>query len=196
MDKFLLLVRELVKIYENHVLFSAQVRTKLIFLSQQRSWQKAPLVGTEAARFSRTYFTTAAVVIGAISSAYAYFHSPFTQLCDCSEGEQCTLSVTTFTDVVLLNGTVVDSLEASSNEAVKFCNQNLLRFPPVPSKQGADRWMTPSQEALTSIYGLFALILLCAYLVILFGMRLVKFVMACWRGVYKVGQVNILLYFY
>ena len=125
----------------------------------------APLVGPESARFSRTYFTTAAVVLGAISSAYAYFHSPFTQLCDCSEDEACTIADTTFADVVLLNGTTIDSIETSSNEVVKFCKQKIYPFPPFPRKQGSDVWMTESQESLNIVIGNFVVFLSLAYVV-------------------------------
>eukprot|EP00804_Cyclotella_cryptica_P013338 CCRYP_005119-RB/>CCRYP_005119-RB protein AED:0.07 eAED:0.07 QI:209/1/1/1/0.77/0.7/10/1560/999 len=155
-----------------------------------RSWQKAPLVGPETARFSRMYFTTAAVVLGAISSAYAYFHSPFTQLCDCTDDESCTLSQTTFTNVALLNGSTLNSVETSSNEAVRFCNQNIFSFPPVPAKQGSNVWMTESQERLSRIYGWFCLVLLVTYVVAILGQRIVKFVMACWKGVYKPAGVD------
>ena len=125
----------------------------------------APLVGPESARFSRTYFTTAAVVLGAISSAYAYFHSPFTQLCDCSEDEACTIADTTFADVVLLNGTTIDSIETSSNEVVKFCKQKIYPFPPFPRKQGSDVWMTESQESVNIVIGNFVVFLSLAYVV-------------------------------
>jgi hypothetical protein len=100
-----------------------------------------------------------------MSSAYAYFHSPFTQLCDCSEDEACTIADTTFADVVLLNGTTIDSIETSSNEVVKFCKQAINPFPPFPRKQGSDVWMTESQESLNIVYGYFVLFLSLAYVV-------------------------------
>ena len=148
----------------------------------------APLVGPESARFSRTYFTTAAVVLGAISSAYAYFHSPFTQLCDCSEDEACTIADTTFADVVLLNGTTIDSIETSSNEAVKFCKQKIYPFPPFPRKQGSDVWMTESQESLSRIYAWFCLVILILYILGVLRYHIVKFVISCWKGTYKVSS--------
>jgi hypothetical protein len=130
-------------------------------------------------------------VLGAISSAYAYFHSPFTQLCDCSDEESCIASGTTFSDVVLLNGTTISSVETSSNDAVKFCNQKISPFPPVPAKQGPDVWMTEGQEMLSRIYGWFCLVLLVAYLVVIWWNQIVKFVMSCWKGMYKVRTLGV-----
>ena len=144
------------------------------------------MVGTETARFSRKYFTTAALVLGTMSSAYAYFHSPFTQLCECSEDESCNLSDNTYTDVALLNGMFLASVEISSTEAVKFCNQKITPFPPVPDRQGPDTWMTEGQESLCRIYGWFALVLLVVYLFVIWWGHIVYFVMKCFKGMYKV----------
>jgi hypothetical protein len=156
----------------------------------QRSWSKAPRLGTETARFSRKYFTTAAIVLGSISSAYAYFQSPFSQLCDCSEDESCIASDTTFQDVLLLNGTTVSSVETSSNKAVKFCNMYIRPFPPVPDRVGPVSWMADGQEWLSRFWGWFCLALLVTYLFVIWWNQLVKFVMACWKGMYKVRHFS------
>jgi hypothetical protein len=139
MDKFLLLVS--LSWFISQLSHTKANLSRLSLTVLQRSWSKAPRLGTETARFSRKYFTTIAVVLGSISSAYAYFQSPFTQLCDCSEDESCAVSDTSFQDVLLLNGTTISSIETSSNQAVKFYNHYIRPFPPVPDRQGPVFWM-------------------------------------------------------
>lgn len=193
MDKFLLLVSIIAMVrYTEPSMYCSTLILPHIMFSRQRSWQKAPLVGTESARFSRKYFSTAAVVLGAISSAYAYFHSPFTQLCDCTEDESCTLSGNVYENVLLLNGTII-SIETEPNQAIKFCNQQINPFPPVPDRQGPDTWMTEGQEPLSRIYGWFCLVLLVTYLFVIWWSQIVKFVMSCWRGMYKVMCIKRIL---
>ena len=50
-----------------------------------RAWQKAPNVGTEAASFSRMYFNTAAILLGAISSVRIVYSLPSKLFCLCKE---------------------------------------------------------------------------------------------------------------
>ncbi|KAL9178347.1 hypothetical protein ACHAXT_001775 [Thalassiosira profunda] len=84
------------------ILFGQYWMDKFLLL---RSWQKAPSVGTETAKFSRFYFNTAAILLGAISSGYAYARSPYTQLCSCTENDKaCNIPGTQFTGVTLING--------------------------------------------------------------------------------------------
>jgi hypothetical protein len=149
MDKFLLLVS--LSWFISLLSHTKANMARLSLTVLQRSWSKAPRLGTETARFSRKYFTTIAVVLGSISSAYAYFQSPFTQLCDCSEDESCAVSDTSFQDVLLLNGTTISSIETSSNQAVKFYNHYIRPFPPVPDRQGPVSWMNYGQEWLSKL---------------------------------------------
>eukprot|EP01082_Thalassiosira_pseudonana_P015471 g13944.t1.1.5e17418c g13944 g13944.t1 contig9:789813-792639(-) len=152
-----------------------------------RSWQKAPFIGTETARFSRVYFTTAAVVLGAISSAFAYAQSPFTFLCSCDENSDSVCNVPntqSFANVELLNGTQIGTIE-TSGVSYYFCDQRNIGFPPTPDKQGDDVWMTPSQERLSRLYGWFCLILLVLYGVGVLGQQFIRRLLSLTRGVYK-----------
>ena len=69
MDKFLLLVRLQCSPFS----FLSCTLLRALSMScfhndAQRSWQRCPYFGPEAAKFSRTYFNTAAILLGAISS--------------------------------------------------------------------------------------------------------------------------------
>ena len=155
--------------------------------ARQRSWQKAPFIGPQTARFSRVYFTTAALVLGAFSSAYAYARSPFTMLCGCDDKNVCSLTKTrAFTNVRLLSGDSVDGVITTSEEQFYFCNQKNIGFPPIPIKQGSNTWMTAGQERISKLYGWVCLILLIVYVVIVLGQRIVRSILSLWKGVYKV----------
>ena len=143
------------------------------------------------ARFSRTYFNTAAILLGAISSGYAYAQSPYTNLCSC-DGLECpgvTDTSQSFTDVTLLNGEKLDTVEAS-NEQFYFCNQDEIGFPPVPAKQDSNNWMTDEQEKLTRIYGWTCFWLLILYCVFILGGRTIFTALSIVKGVYKVSSVR------
>lgn len=146
------------------------------------------------ARFSRTYFNTAAILLGAISSGYAYARSPYTNLCSC-DGLQCpgvTDTSQPFTDVTLLNGVRLDTVEAS-NEQFYFCNQDEIGFPPVPAKQDSNKWMTDEQEKLTKIYGWTCFWLLILYCVFILGGRTIFTALSIVKGVYKVSWVRFMM---
>jgi len=150
-----------------------------------RSWQKAPLINPNTARFSRTYFTTAALVLGAFSSAYAYARSPYTNLCECSEENPCNeTNSRSFGNVQLLNGQSLDAVRASEQEYF-FCNQRDIDFPPIPINQGSVQWMTQSQETLSRIYGWTSLILLIVYVAVVLGQSLIRSTFSFWKGMYK-----------
>ena len=146
------------------------------------------------ARFSRTYFNTAAILLGAISSGYAYARSPYTNLCSC-DGLECpgvTDTSQPFTDVTLLNGEKLETVEAS-NEQFYFCNQYEIGFPPVPAKQDSNNWMTDEQEKLTRIYGWTCFWLLILYCVFILGGRTIFTALSIVKGVYKVSWVRFMM---
>ena len=151
-----------------------------------RSWKRAPTVGADTPRFSRRYFSTAAIVIGVIGAGYAYARSPFTFLCSCREGDCDGLTdSTTFTNVSLLNSTVLESVETPT-EGYYYCDQKYLGFPPIPSKQDYSlQWMTPSQEDLTRTFGWFCVAVVAIYGVYALFSPTIKLTLSLVTGVYE-----------
>jgi len=156
-----------------------------------RSWQRCPYFGPEAAKFSRTYFNTAAILLGAISSGYAIASSPFTYLCSCGDNnKECNMPGTEYNNVQLLDSTVT-TIETSA-EPFYFCNQQVLDigFPPVPDKQGSNKWMTDGQETVSRIYGWTCVVLLALYVVGVLGQGIIRAVLSLVKGVYKPAGCN------
>ena len=152
-----------------------------------RSWQRAPSVGADTPKFSRRYFSTAAIVIGAIGGGYAYARSPFTNLCSCGDDDGCdSLSnSTTFTNVSLLNNAVLGVVETSNSEIFSFCNQQYIGFPPIPSKQEFLQWMTSDQERLTKIFGIFCVVVVAMYGLYALFSPIVNLTLSFVTGVYE-----------
>lgn len=113
-------------------------------------------------------------------------------LCSCTENDKaCDIPDTQeFTNVQINNGTTLPSLTTESTEGFYFCNQEDIGFPPIPSVQGDNQWMTDSQERLTRVYGWTCLILLILYCVVFLGQRTIRTVLSLVRGVYKVCCAN------
>lgn len=169
------------------ILFGQYWMDKFLLL---RSWQKQPKIGVKTAEFSRTYFNTAAILLGAISSAYVYARSPFTNLCSCDiNDKECgAVPDTQFTNVQLLNGETTDITEDDlSNEVYYFCNQDQIGFPPIPAAQDTNIWMMEDQEKLSKIYGWTAFWLLISYCVFVLGWRTILTALSLVKGVYKVS---------
>ena len=192
-DKILLMVRMLllfmIAIAVVYTMLKINFLTKLLrHPNLKRNWQSAPTIGSETSTFSRRYFATAAIVLGSCSAATIYASFPYTQLCECAEGDSFCSTVDVqeqYSNVTLLNGDEIDSVQTSS-KALKFCNQDQHVFPPVPGNYGPDRWMTDSQENLTQIYGWVCFALLILYIIGIFGHRVWTFVLSLWKGVYEV----------
>ena len=152
-----------------------------------RGWQRAPTVGADTPRFSRRYFSTAAIVIGAIGAGYAYARSPFTFLCSCGSNRECSnlTNSTTFNNVTLLNGDDIGTVGTAS-EGYYFCDQQYIGFPPTPSKQNyPQQWMTLGQENLTKIFGTFCVVVVAIYLVYALLRSSVKLFLSFVTGVYE-----------
>jgi len=95
-----------------------------------------------------------------------------------------------FPNVVLNDGTTLTNLEAS-NEGFYFCNQELNYFPPVPEEiKGTDKWMTESQEQLTTVYGWTVVAFLVLYIVMVLGRRIILTAISFVRGVYEPSGYN------
>jgi hypothetical protein len=151
-----------------------------------RIWANSPFIGSEVARFSRRYFFSAAVVAYAIVSSYQWAGFPYDNLCRLDE--PLTGANRTYTNVTLLNGTVLPSVTVENDEFYYFCRQNWkgferLPFPPTPRQQGDLHWMTESQETLTRLYGYTAVIFLTGYLVFFFGAAAADYLFSWFRGV-------------
>jgi len=157
-----------------------------------RGWQRAPTVGADTPRFSRRYFSTAAIVIGAIGAGYAYARSPYTFLCSCSSNRECSnlTSSTNFTNVTLLNGDDIGDVGTAS-EGYYFCDQKYIGFPPIPSKQMySQQWMTLDQENLTKIFGIFCVVVVAIYGVYALLRSTVKLILSLVTGVYEPTGVD------
>ncbi len=154
-----------------------------------RSWKRAPTVGADTPRFSRRYFSTAAIVIGVIGAGYAYARSPFTNLCACGETpeSECSLtSSTSFTNVTLVNGTALEVNVETASEGYYFCDQKQIGFPPTSEKQEYSlQWMTPSQEYLTRIFGIICVVVVAIYGVYAVFRNLIHFTLSLVKGVYE-----------
>ena len=155
-----------------------------------RGWQRAPTVGADTPRFSRRYFSTAAIVIGAVGGGYAYARSPFTNLCSCVDApdgycDPLRPNSTTFRNVSLLSHEVIDVVETTS-EDFYFCQQQYIGFPPDASTQEYSlQWMTPSQERLTGVFGIFCVVVLAIYGVYALLGQIVKLTLSLVTGVYE-----------
>jgi hypothetical protein len=72
-----------------------------------RVWRMAPAIGPNLAKISRRYFFSAALVVFACSSAYAWAQFPYDNLCE-KIGDTNHVSQKAFDNVRLLNGTLVN----------------------------------------------------------------------------------------
>lgn len=170
-----------------------------------RSWYRAPYVGPETSRFSRTYFNSLAILLGVISSAFAYAKSPYTMLCNCAGNSEewennmnCTLPEMQFTDVevVLKTGVIIKSVDVVGDRAFYFCNQESIaqylpwKTLPLPTAQGPDNWMGDGQERLLKIYGWTCVVFLILYCISVLGGSIVRRLISIFRGTYEPRGCN------
>lgn len=163
----------------------------------------------------RIYFTSAAILLGAISSVssflssewkhfifinskhhviysqgYAYVSSPYTMLCSCDVNNKvCTTPGTQEFTIQKLSGGDPEIVQTSA-EPFYFCDMDDIGFPPVAKVQGSNKWMTDGQERLTGIYGWTCLALLIGYIVLVLGGNITRAVLGLVRPVYKVSMNN------
>jgi hypothetical protein len=151
-----------------------------------RIWASSASLGSEVAKFSRKYFFSFAVVAYAVISAYAFAGFPYDNLC--MEDNPKLGAAGTYTVTNDVNTTV---LEVSNNEFFVFCDQrwssfNGLPFPPTANSQPTGRrWMTESQETMTSIYGWTACAFLIGFVVLFFGNGIMNYLRSWVGGVYN-----------
>jgi hypothetical protein len=86
-------------------------------------------------------------------------------------------------------GEIIPTITVTQDTTVVACSQNWREldagfpFPPVPSLQGATKWMKGSQEDLTRIYGYSALAALVGFIVLFFGAAITRFLLSWFKGV-------------
>ena len=122
-----------------------------------RCWQRAPLIGTDLARFSRYYIYPLTLLTFALTLAYNYGSFPFDQAC-----EMDTLVTDSYilpnATAITLDGNPVSVTIEEGDPQYQFCFMNLVRFkppafPPLPRKVMGDRWMTDGQQTMQIILG-------------------------------------------
>ena len=176
-----------------------------------RIWGWTPTIGPQLAKFSRRYFFYGALLAFILVSAYAWAQFPYDNICKCclfnmfgvlrivlsfnlSTGDPDEPGSTDFArdyqNVELLDGTF-RNVTVTQSEEVVFCQQSWraasgLSFPPTERLQPEDeKWMTPSQETLTNVYGWTSLGVFVAFFVILFGSSIFDAFIAFFRQNYQ-----------
>jgi hypothetical protein len=155
-----------------------------------RIWGWTPFIGSELARFSRRYFFSACCLALAFVSAYAWAQFPYDNLCDIEEYKGRARSGT-YTNVTMLNKTVVSEIVVEQTAPVLYCSQSWrnvrgLSFPPTSRIQPDGKvWMSDSQERLTDMYGYSALAILIGFIVFFFGHAIKQYILSFFRGVWR-----------
>eukprot|EP00557_Chaetoceros_sp_GSL56_P010713 CAMPEP_0176478664 /NCGR_PEP_ID=MMETSP0200_2-20121128/1309_1 /TAXON_ID=947934 /ORGANISM="Chaetoceros sp., Strain GSL56" /LENGTH=987 /DNA_ID=CAMNT_0017874621 /DNA_START=38 /DNA_END=3001 /DNA_ORIENTATION=- len=162
-----------------------------------RIWSSAPYMGSNLSNFSRKYFFTLAIALGALACAYDWGQFPYDRVCN---GATTATAVTYENggdfELFYPNGTVVDFTETftvSRETTVRVCSasdccqQIGINFPPVPSRFENDEfeWMSEDQRTISVIYGWTCVGFLIAYAVIAFGGNFVKLVISQFVGIYR-----------
>ena len=102
-----------------------------------RMWRKAPDIGKDLARLSRNSFFTTSFLVHLLASAYFWSGFPYDFVCESDSDDD-------------------------DGDYYQFCNQDLFgsRLLPLPRYQEEAKWMSPSQELITSLYGWSGFVLL------------------------------------
>eukprot|EP00588_Corethron_pennatum_P003274 CAMPEP_0194286204 /NCGR_PEP_ID=MMETSP0169-20130528/32030_1 /TAXON_ID=218684 /ORGANISM="Corethron pennatum, Strain L29A3" /LENGTH=913 /DNA_ID=CAMNT_0039032569 /DNA_START=103 /DNA_END=2841 /DNA_ORIENTATION=+ len=105
-----------------------------------RMWRHSPDIGPRLGRLSRNSFFSSTLIIHMVVSAYFWSGYPYDQVC-MSDNEND---------------------DVYNGSAYAFCNQDMFgsHILPLPRFQKNLKWMSPSQEKLTSMYGWSSLILI------------------------------------
>jgi len=160
-----------------------------------RIWSSSALLGSEVAKFSRTYFFSGAVLAYAIISAYAWAGFPYDNVC--SPDNPITYNGPAGPINVEFGNGTMGSITLGQNSTFVFCDQRWrgfdgFLFPPTANKQpdGA-RWMTDSQETLTNIYGYTSLAFLVGFIILFFGNAIKNYIKSWMMGVctYKLSPL-------
>jgi hypothetical protein len=128
------------------------------------------------------------------SQAYFYVRAPYTNLCSCgNNNKECPVPDTSYENVQLIGGGEPIPKVETSSEVFYYCNQfvSFKQFPPIPSVQVTDIWMSGGQERLTRIYGWTSLVLLILYCVVVLGRLVMHTALSIVKGDYKVRYVRL-----
>lgn len=128
MTKVLFVVLYYSPIFPAGFFFGALILTLQIYIdrfSLMRLWGWNPLVGTELAQFSRTYFFPIALVVMAASSSLSWAQFPYDNICDSTEPQSGQSG--TYTGVQTLDGDLIDDtgvVYVEEDDTVRFCSQH------------------------------------------------------------------------
>ena len=152
-----------------------------------RIWGQSPLIGSKLARSSWRYFLSGALVVFALVSAYFWAQFPFDNLC---EPVNATTGAAGFYPNVVFqsDSRPPENITVTQNAFFSFCDQDQISdpgFPPTPKIQQGLKWMSSSQERLTTIYGWTSVVVLLVYIVAIFGASITTFFFSWFRGVYQ-----------
>jgi hypothetical protein len=147
-----------------------------------RIWADSASLGSEVAKFSRKYFFSFAVVAYAVISAYAFAGFPYDNLCrkdnpDFGAAGNFVVNITTY--------------EVTEDQFFVYCDQrwsgfNGLPFPPTAKSQPIGlRWMSDSQETMSSAYGWTACAFLVGFVCLFFGSGILNYLRSWFGGVYS-----------
>jgi hypothetical protein len=124
-----------------------------------RTYGPSPKVGNDVAKFSRSYFFTAAVVVYAIMVSYNFAGFPFDNACN--TGDNVPTDYVGSFSLVNGDGELVGTITIEADQtAYNYCLQDMFKFtdpaafPAIPKfqKEGM-QWMTPGQEQATRLLG-------------------------------------------
>lgn len=112
---------------------------------------------------------------------------PYDNICD---PVNATTGVSGLYEYQFPNGTV-EQMRIFQDTEVVFCQQSWIEydgfpFPPTPRLQPEGlRWMTDSQETLTTIYGWTSVAVVVVFIVAFFGIAISRFLISWFRGVHE-----------
>ena len=112
--------------------------------------------------------------------------APYTNLCSCgNNNKECPVPDTSYENVQLIGGGEPIPKVETSSEVFYYCNQfvSFKQFPPIPSVQVTDIWMSGGQERLTRIYGWTSVVVL--------GRLVMHTALSIVKGDYKVRYVRL-----
>lgn len=125
------------------------------------TWKQAPRIGPRISKFNRQYFFPLTILAMALVAAYTWAGFQFDNLCGSGVGVDETYAGSwnlTRTDTGVSYPFTVDQ----DTEAYSYCSQRMMEyaFPPVPSFQQGDGWMSTEQKTITSIYGILVFVMI------------------------------------
>jgi len=140
-----------------------------------RIWKQPPLLGSDLASFSRSYFYPTALLGFGMASSYIYAQFPFTWLCNPQGGQEN----------IEVNNTIYEKMVFCEQGDWSVSGGGFLGFPAVPSVLERDEWTTKEQETLSIVYGWSTVLLLITMLSIMFGRSILSAIQVYFKVNYK-----------